>query len=196
MLHENNWYSHTRWIATEMRQDNAVPDGGMDDFLSLRENPEVMRYFCDNFLLQVVGKVQWRDGVTKFKVRDLATATDEAFALLVLENIWDVWTELPVEKLKKAPIGDDGKRVVRPGKYTNKWQSAKRFEGWEAEGLERMNELVEMVRENRNENKEWDGKFLEEKQEEALGGKRKWKRVGSKDAAVVVKDDFGEESDG
>ena len=78
-----------------MREENKIPQGGLEDFLALQTNKEVMGYFCDNFLLQVVGRVQWRDGVTKIPVHKLATVTDEAFALLVLENIWDVWTTTP-----------------------------------------------------------------------------------------------------
>lgn len=174
-----------------------VPAGGLEDFLALRENNEVMRYFCDNFLSQVVGRVQWRDGVTRLEVRELATVTDEAFALLVLENIWDVWTTTPLEELKKAPVDGNGKRVVRPGKYTSKWQSVKRLEGWSEEGLERMNALMDLVKNDRTTNKEWDRRYLEEKQSKALGGSRKRKRSSVETKKkVTVKDDFGDESDG
>jgi len=50
--------------------------------------------FCDHFLSCVVGKVEWKRKVTKQLVKDIANNSDEVFALLILENIWDDWINI------------------------------------------------------------------------------------------------------
>lgn len=167
----------------------------MDDFLAMRENKEVMGYFCDNFLSQVVGRVQWRDGVTSVPVNKLATVMDEAFALLVLENIWEVWMTTPLEELKKAAVDANGKRVVWPSKYMSNWQSAKRLEGWSTMGHKRMNELMVLVKQDQAKNGDWDRAYLEEKKSKAEGGRRKRKASAmetEQNEKVKVNDDFGD----
>lgn len=56
-----------------------------------------MTLFCNQFLACVTGKNDWKQQ-TKNLIRDFATVSDEAFALLVLENIWDKWIKMdPLE---------------------------------------------------------------------------------------------------
>ena len=72
-----------------------MPEFNLQDFLQMRENDDAMSFFCDNILPEVVGKVSWRKGVMSMKVRELATVTDEAFAQLILENVWNSgWSHL------------------------------------------------------------------------------------------------------
>ena len=42
----------------------------------------------------------WKKRRTKEKISKIATASDEAFVLLILENIWDEWIEGPLKSGK------------------------------------------------------------------------------------------------
>ena len=63
--------------------------------MKLQENPETMITFCDHFLSCIV---EWKQKVTKNLVKEIATNSDEGFALLVLENIWDEWSKFDVKE--------------------------------------------------------------------------------------------------
>ena len=193
----------TTHLATAWRElcakEGREPEFDLDDFFGMRDNDKAMHFFCENFLPEVVGKVEWRKGVTNLKVSDLATVTDEAFALLVLDNVWLTWMNMdtPVEELKHAGKDGAGKRKVRPGLYTHNFRKASRHEGWNTNGLKRMDELMDQVMMDRKENGDWDGKYLAEKQAEAMGGGKKRKRsdLTNKEEKVVVKDELGDISD-
>jgi len=47
-----------------------------------------------------VGVSTWKDGSSKIKVSDMATASDEAFAYLLIENYWDQWSTVDLEVYK------------------------------------------------------------------------------------------------
>jgi len=47
--------------------------------------------FCENFLARVVGITSWWDSCTKCTVSEMATASDEAFAYLLVENYWSTF---------------------------------------------------------------------------------------------------------
>jgi len=50
-----------------------------------------MQLFCDKFLSCVIGKNEWKNQIRIKPITEIATISDEAFALLILENIWDDW---------------------------------------------------------------------------------------------------------
>ena len=52
-----------------------------------------MEILCNHFLACVVGKHDWK-WQTKKELSQVATISDEAFALLILENIWDEWKDM------------------------------------------------------------------------------------------------------
>ena len=57
-------------------------------------------FYCDYFLQCVVGRRGWKKGVDSTEVREIATVTDEAFGLLLLENSWDKWVDMAKRKKK------------------------------------------------------------------------------------------------
>lgn len=70
----------------------------LSQLLMLQSNQEVMTLFCNQFLACVTGKNDWKQQTKNKLIRDFATVSDEAFALLVLENIWDKWIKMdPLE---------------------------------------------------------------------------------------------------
>ena len=78
----------------EMKYNGLLLPNGIENFLKHREDSETMSLFCEGILPHVVGKNLWKEGVYNMKVCDLASVTDEVFALLALENIWDEWVDI------------------------------------------------------------------------------------------------------
>jgi hypothetical protein len=66
----------------------------MEEYLEMRKKPKTFQFFCEQFLRVVVGKNQWKDGRIYYnKVSKVATVSDEAMALLHLENSFDYWKQ-------------------------------------------------------------------------------------------------------
>ena len=80
---------------TGLKGNGTLPE--LSELMNLQGNPKAMITFCDHFLACIVGKVEWKQKVTKNLVKEIATNSDEGFALLVLENIWDEWTKITKE---------------------------------------------------------------------------------------------------
>ena len=125
----------------------------------------------------------------------MATPTDEAFALLVLENIWDVWMEIPLEEYfaGQRKRKENEKRKCRTGKYTKDYKEATRFGGWNDSGLQRMNDLVEIVKKDRAAHENFEEEYLKEQK----GRKEKKSGKSVERGGIIVADDLsGEEDDG
>ena len=76
-------------MTTELKATDSLPD--IEELMKLQQNTKTMTVFCDHFLSCIVGEVEWKHQVTHKQVKEFANIMDEAFALLVLENIWDDW---------------------------------------------------------------------------------------------------------
>jgi hypothetical protein len=142
------------------RKEGTVPlhdtIPGLDDILKLRRKPaktetreaRVIRNRAFTFLVEhvfgcVAGrKREWDALKSCTKVSDTnLTRSDEAFAVLLLENMWDQYV---------VPNGEDGKNPTQPkkGRYTSAG-SNRRHGGWSKEGIERFNDLAKLVARNR-----------------------------------------------
>jgi len=112
--------------------------------------------FFDEMLSQVVGRTVWKRDTVLKPVRKIATCSDEAFAILLIENSFDAWMKQAEEKI--TPNGHIGINPIDQGnyqsgktKYTANGAGTKKDKGWSEEGLIRYNELCEMVWMNRQE---------------------------------------------
>jgi len=124
-----------------------------------------MGFFCQEFLSCVVGRLEWKKQIERKRVWEIASASDEAFALLALENIWDD----VVNHVEKGPTAARDPIV---GKYTvDKYKRAGKYGGWSVAGLHRMLELKRMVEENRKEFPNADDEYLEFVNSPAYGGR-------------------------
>jgi len=69
----------------------------IDDILKLRKNLKGMNVLCNHFLPCVVGKKRWRMQIQAGKkINDIATVSDEAFILLILQNTWQDMMKLDI----------------------------------------------------------------------------------------------------
>ena len=162
----------------------------LKEFLKMRKNKEAYLYFCENFLSCVVGKLEWKKNAHCRKLSEIASPTDEAFALLVLENIWDSWTAVAIEDYYKGPVititavgKQECKRKAVIGKYTSDYRRASRFGGWSDEGHTRFVELRTLVIEDRKDKEGFEEQYLSylkgvvAKEEQKSNKKRKREKV-------------------
>lgn len=140
----------------------------LQEFLDLRLNENVFEIFCDKILRCVVGKLVWRERICHELVSVIATPSDEALALLILENSWDRWEQI-------YDLDGDHKNAKIQTKWTSDPQHASPFSGWNLEGRERFNELRRLVINDRKGTycQRVEEHFREKKQERSSNKKRK-----------------------
>ena len=155
-----------------------------------RMDKDKYKWFYTNVLSHVVGRVYWKKYEAERGGMEMATVSDEAMALLLLENGFESW-------MHKNLMGgsEQVSRESVPPKYTvrEKDGSTKEFKGWSDDGLERFNELCQEVTEDRTKNgKKFDDTY---KVTRRRGVTRKRKRASV--STIQVFDEFsGEERTG
>ena len=138
------------------------------DVAAMREDRNgAYTVFCEHVLSHVVGRDIWKRLSHNRVIGDISTVSDEAFALFLLENGWDVWKAL-------ADGGTGHKRAQLPTtKYSLRGPGTKKFQGWTEQGITRFNELFDKVKENRlNDEGVFEKDFMQEKMESIIN-KRK-----------------------
>jgi len=102
----------------------------------------------------IVGVSTWKYGVCHKTVSELATPSDEAFTLLLLENMWDQWStrdlaEYKDERKYNEVTGEWEKRKPVYGKWTRGARGECHYGGWTEDGVNQFNELCGLVNQNR-----------------------------------------------
>ena len=125
-------------IHTELLEKKTLPT--LEEIMLKRDKEETFFVFADTFLSRVVGVAYWRKHCSKMTIREMATISDEAFALLLLENYWESWSTKNVEEYKTEVAFDENtnqkkKRKATWGKYTRGAWGSKWFGGWSKDGL-------------------------------------------------------------
>lgn len=129
----------------------------LEGMLGGRSNREEYAFFCYNFLTVMVGKCKWGKAMKRAgMVSTVATPSDEAMTLLMLENNWEYWS-FQANKNDDDSDGDETRpqEQQRPkpqgGKYTTgRRNQARNLCGWNDNGISRYNALFKMVKEDRD----------------------------------------------
>ena len=100
-------------------------------------------YFCLHLLMCVSGKRFFPSKSVHKKISDFVEVSDEAYALLVLENSWDRMKDDAEHPERKARVGNI------PTKYTMQLQNNRKFKGWSDAGKIRFNELCGQIENDR-----------------------------------------------
>jgi hypothetical protein len=127
------------------------------DLMKLRQDKHgAYTFFAEHIINCVSGKKNWKQKQFETSMREGSTATDEAFAILLLENGRDKW-----EAMARSENG----KSTEPTKYTRtkKEGGTRKYEGWSDEGLERFNELLGLVQSDRRHHADWDAMNLDSK---------------------------------
>ena len=125
-----------------------VEDDGLED-LRIHDNLDAFEVFVRYVIPPVVRKMLFRTKRTKEKVSTYVTVFDEAFAMLVLENNAEKW-KIFYENELTSKKGKSAKPRYCPTSGVNAKQST--YTGnWTEEGIDRYNELCDLVHEKRTE---------------------------------------------
>ena len=137
-------------------------------------------FYCDYFLQCVVGRRRWKKGVSKDEVWKIATVTDEAFGMLLLENSWEKWVDMARRQSGTSEVDSE---------YTNSGvgKNSRKFQGWDDQGLTRFNELRNQVQAERMDQSlvEFDDGFLDLQISRRTD--KKGKNRNAKETAIDVK---------
>jgi hypothetical protein len=120
-------------------------------------------YFCSKFLKYIVGFHKLHLAKHGSTILSLATPSDEAFGLLLLENNEALWC---AEFLRKSGVDDATTTPLPATKYTSKeaisstktpskaW-STKKNQGWSFEAIQRFNYLCRLIKQDRKKHGDW-----------------------------------------
>lgn len=150
----------------------------MEEFLQLRKNKNAMRLLADEIIPCVMGKLSNRRTIeTEVSLSNYVTVSDEGFAVLALENIYDTFMQIDIDKYYSPKKEGETKCLSVKGKYTMWGEKAKRFGGWSENGINRFNELCKIINKDRAEDKnKWEEEYRQEK-ESKLNEEKKWDQV-------------------
>jgi hypothetical protein len=125
-------------------------------------------WMAENIMQDVAGRKNWNCQVkSKGLMRNCVTVSDEAFAILLLDNNMEKWREQVEEKEDQENQNGGGKTV------TTKYTASGRM--WSRKGMSRFVEIYNVVSEGRaadkNRTRTWDAKLREMWKAEILGKK-------------------------
>lgn len=109
------------------------------------DNQEVFGTFVNYCLVHLTSSVNWRCKAYNTCISDIFTETDEALAMLLLENNIDDLKK--VISLKRKLLRNESQP-----KYTKMQCEKEKFRGWHRKGIKRYNYLVTIVRKGRASN--------------------------------------------
>ena len=110
--------------------------------------------FTEHFFKSVVGLKVWKKEITKKKISDIMSVSDEALVYLIFENNRYVW-------MKMIETGNYKKCNIKP-KYTAERGGNVLNNGWTRDGFIRYNKFVEFVKKDRKlvARKNYEDKYL------------------------------------
>lgn len=136
-----------------------------EKLLEPRADPVVFAIFCNSFISCLVGKICYRGAVASARIAEYVSVSNEAYALVYLENSYDRWEAEAV-----------GAAELPNKKWTSNPQAATLYRGWSQAGILRYNEQSKSVREARkqSESKKIEKDFRDQMKEGSLQkGKKK-----------------------
>ena len=131
----------------------------LEQVLHAREDMGSFELFCETFLSNVVGRNTYNSKVGKNRISNFATVSDEAFAIVCLENSIDRWNDEAEDPNKTNKVN------WRPSRYTANPSESRKYGGWNLQGIRRFNILSNReIPEQREESKQIEKSFLKQKQ--------------------------------
>jgi hypothetical protein len=160
------------------KQKVTTPAFSLDAFLEGRKNEGACTVFFDHFVPCATKKTTWDRRLAKTKTNNesskreiLCSVSDEAFALLLLENSFERW--LDIFSSHKGPVmqrrgvkqrgfqSDVATMYTRGGIKYERTDVTQSVKGWSDEGIARFNALFDHVKKDRAENPEFEREWLE-----------------------------------
>ena len=164
----------------------CIPAYSLEEFLEGRKNYSAYAVFYRYFIPAIGRKTFWREQVlAATDDKDVATRSNEAFALLVLENHWARWLDIFCLNKGMVTSTRGQKRCVSESnllpKYTrggisfkdDKMKVKEGVKGWSKEGILRFNEIYKKITKDRKQHPEFITKWLEEEKVNFSGQKKR-----------------------
>ena len=117
------------------------------------KHEDVLKAFLFNVLPFGIGKSKWNHCVKELNLKTFVSTSDEAFAMLALENNSIKWLD--------ELINPNTKKKDLERTYYSQGNEKNKSPGWTDEGIDRFLELGELVKKVRKENVERMNKFNE-----------------------------------
>jgi hypothetical protein len=213
MANKYDLISNIDWLTKHARFKDIVVtvDHSMNKVWQQgRRNTKMYDIFFDNFLPCVIKKSVFdRQVCVATNDKTLCTVSDEAFALLLLENSFNRWIDIyRLQKGQVTPKQGQTRREFEsdvPTKYTkggivyNQKDKNNDSKGWSAFGIKRYNELFEIVRKDRKTHKTFTVNWLAKRRAKLLEAVQTRKRKRPQEQARIElldseNDDSGNES--
>lgn len=169
-------------MMKEYEKDAEKSTPELADILKLGANKEeAYDAFCEFILPAVVGRKSRGSKFIDQKISEVATVSDEAMALLFLENSWDKWM---------ARVANANNFLELPrSKYSHdgSGNATQVHHGWKSSGMTRFKELLQLVAIDRGTEvrREFEVEFLARKQESA-NKRRRITYSGSEEGQHVI----------
>jgi ubiquitin C-terminal hydrolase len=158
-----------------VNDSNATQMFTSKNMLSLRQSSnggqnEAYIFFCEHFLKCIVGNTTFNKMLKlNLKLSEIATPSDEALGLLLLENNEFKWISEAQNKGNKSTPQEGIENIAKP-KYTSGGRSkgttkglTRRYGGWKSDGIKRFNEFLDLVKEDRNKNGGWFDEIMKDR---------------------------------
>ena len=150
------------WLNDTDKDENNNTTPPKVDFSIGRSSKNNYKIFFTRFVPAVVGPELFQQRLAEKTIdgvpTPLCTVSDEAFALLLLENSYDRWTdlynktgEIPLQRRGRQPrtcVSNVAPKYTQGGiMYTTNFEKNKK--GWSNDGIQRYNELFRFVQDDR-----------------------------------------------
>jgi hypothetical protein len=167
----------------------------LGSLLQLRSDKKGWDFTCDTFLQCVVGKAWYEKKKTTEPVSSFASVSDVAFILLTLENNWTFWSSIKANQSSELDEtnGDDNDQETPTLPTATRWTSTNmhggKNSGWSKEGLQRFNDLHALETNSRSVNQDVEKEYMEAKQRESSGARKKRKAALAPHGVVACIDE-------
>ena len=114
------------------------------------DNESLMCYFefIEYFVSAVVGKIRYKENRCVKVMSEFVTTADEALAILIFENNFDTWKDMAKNTITKN--SEVARKYTNGGSSKGDTASSRRYQGWSSEGINRFNELFDLVKKDRS----------------------------------------------
>jgi len=103
--------------------------------------------FIEFFISCVIGKNHFKSYRCDKLLSEFATVSDEAMAILIFENNIETWIHMVENNITKKSLVV--KKYTNGGSSKGEVASSRRFHGWSSHGMNRFNELFDLVKADR-----------------------------------------------
>ena len=110
---------------------------------NIRDNEDKFKTFLDVVMVHMIPARKWKREISCMLVSDIFTSSDEAMSMLFVENYLSDFLEM-------IRTGNKVELEESKAKYTKWNDEGKGFKGWHISGVNRFNELVNIVRKKRS----------------------------------------------